>query len=77
MEKNLTDKRQNLGYPLFSIIHPVFHIHLLSDVGKSEAEVPSDYPTPLVQLKNMIAAYTYLPTHLITYLPTYSLEHSP
>jgi hypothetical protein len=40
----------------------------LPDVGKSEAAVPSDYPTSLLQLQNMIAACTYLPAYLITYL---------
>jgi len=43
--------------------------YLVSDVGKSEAAVPSDYPTSFVQLQNMTAAYTYLPTYLITDLP--------
>jgi len=42
--------------------------YLLSDVGKSETAVPSDYPTSFVQLQNMMAAYTYLPTYLITHL---------
>jgi hypothetical protein len=37
---------------------------------KSEAELPSDYPTPLVQLQNIIAAYTYLPAYLINTLRT-------
>ena len=42
--------------------------YLLSDVGKYEAAVLVDYPTSFIQLQNMIAVYTYLPTYLITHL---------
>jgi hypothetical protein len=42
--------------------------YLLPDVGKSEAELPSDYPASLLQPPNIIAVYTYLPNYLITYL---------
>jgi hypothetical protein len=50
----------------------VFHIHLLLDVGKSEAEVPCDYPTSRVQFKKHGHCI-----YLLTYLITYSLEQSP